>query len=79
MANFDLVIKGGNLVIPDVGIQKADIGIKDEKIGAIAQSIPTGNSTRIVDASGKYVFPGAIDSHFHVGIYRPFEDDATSE
>jgi dihydropyrimidinase/allantoinase len=79
MANYDLVIKGGNLVIPNVGVQKADIGIIGEKIAAIAQTVPASNSTRVVDASGKYVFPGAIDSHFHVGIYRPFEDDATSE
>ncbi len=28
------------MVIPNVGVQKADIGIKGEKIGAIAQSIP---------------------------------------
>ena len=67
MANYDLVIKGGNLVIPDVGVQKADIGIKGEKIAAIAQTVPTNNSTRIVDAFGQYVFPGAIDSHFHIG------------
>jgi len=79
MADYDLVIKGGNLVIPNVGVQKADIGIKGEKIAAIAQTIPITNSTHIVDASGRHVFPGAIDSHFHVGIYRPFEDDATSE
>jgi dihydroorotase-like cyclic amidohydrolase len=32
-----------------------------------------------VDATGKAVFAGAIDSHFHVGIYSPFSEDAVSE
>ena len=41
MSNYDLVIKGGSLVIPNVGVKRADIGIKDEKIAAIAQTIPT--------------------------------------
>jgi len=32
-----------------------------------------------VDATGKKVFHGAIDSHVHVGIYRPLSEDAASE
>jgi dihydroorotase-like cyclic amidohydrolase len=77
--NYDVVIKGGNLVIPFLGVQKSDIGIKGEKIAAIDREIPTANARKIIDASNKHVFPGAIDSHFHVGIYRPLKDDAQSE
>ena len=33
---FDLVIKGGNVVLRD-GVYKVDIGIKDEKISSIAE------------------------------------------
>jgi len=79
MQKYGLVIKGGSLVIPRVGIIKADVGISGEKVTEIAENIPAQGAERVVDASGKFVFPGAIDSHFHVGIYRPMRDDATSE
>ena len=79
MQKYDSVVKGGSLVIPRVGIIKADVGISGEKVTEIAENIPAQGAERVVDASGKFVFPGAIDSHFHVGIYRPMRDDATSE
>jgi dihydropyrimidinase/allantoinase len=79
LSNYDVVIKGGSLVVPFLGVQKSDIGIRGEKIAAIDRDIPAAKSEMIIDASNKYVFPGAIDSHFHVGIYRPLKDDAESE
>jgi dihydroorotase (multifunctional complex type) len=79
MSGYDLLIKGGDVAIPNVGLKRADIGIMGEKIAAIAENIPTESSSRVIDATGKCVFPGAIDSHFHVGIYRSFKDDAISE
>ena len=79
MSEYDLVIKGGHVVIPYVGVQKADIGIQAEKIAAIDSNISTDGAKKIIDASNRYVFPGAIDSHFHIGIYRPLAEDAASE
>jgi len=79
MNKYDLVIKNGNIVIPKVGVINADIGIVKEKISAIAKNIEVKEAARVIDASGKYVFPGAVDSHFHIGIFRPMEEDATSE
>jgi len=66
MENYDMVIKGGSLVIPFVGVQKSDIGIKDEKIAVINRDIPAANAETVIDASNKYVFPGAVDSHFQI-------------
>jgi len=79
MRKYDLIVKGGRLVIPKVGIIKADVGVSGEKVTEIAEDIPTQGSGRIFDASGKFVFPGAIDSHFHIGILRPMREDAKSE
>ena len=42
------------------------IGIRGEKIVAIADSLPEGPGTQIVDAVGAYVTPGGIDSHVHL-------------
>ena len=79
MSEYDLVIKGGHVVIPNVGVQKADIGITGETIAAINDNIASESAKKVIDATGRYVFPGAVDSHFHIGIYRPFADDAVSE
>ncbi len=79
MSAYDLLIKSGDVAIPHVGLRRADIGIMGERIAAIAENIPPEGSSRVIDAAGKCVLPGAIDSHFHVGIYRPFKDDAISE
>ena len=79
MSVYDLVVKGGNVVVPYVGVQRADIGISGEKIAAIGSEIADQGAAKTIDATGRYVFPGAVDSHFHIGIYRPLAEDAISE
>ena len=79
MASYDLLIKGGSVVIPYLGVRKADIGVTGETIGAIAETIPSEEAEKVIDATDKFVFPGVVDSHFHIGIYRPYRDDAISE
>ncbi len=79
MPDYNLLIKDGNVVIPNLGVRKADIGIIGAGIGAVADTIPTEEASQVIDATDRFVFPGAVDSHFHVGIYRPYRDDAISE
>ena len=76
---YDLLIKNGNVVFPGRFVRKTDVGVSDGKIAAIGMNLEQGNSERAIDANGKFVFPGIVDSHFHVGIYRPFSEDAFSE
>ena len=42
------------------------IGIKGEKIIAIAKSLTEGPDTQIIDAEGAYLTPGGVDSHVHL-------------
>ena len=79
MSLFDLVIKNGTLVIPHTGLVQADVGVKEGRIVAIGESIAVHEAETIIQARGKMVFPGAVDSHYHVGIYRPFSQDAETE
>ena len=67
---YDLLIQKG-IVVTGSGIQKADVGIKGEKIAAIQLGLPTKEAGRVIDASGKYVMPGVIDVHVH----PVYEDD----
>lgn len=62
---FDLVVKNGRIVTSDQ-IFSANIGVKGETIAAIfAPGLPF-EARDVVDAKGKYVFPGGIDSHAHL-------------
>jgi len=62
--NVDLLIKGGTLVTGQ-GIQHGDLAVRGETIAAIGQDLPTEGCQRVIDATGKYVFPGIIDVHVH--------------
>ena len=63
MDKFDLVIKNGK-VFTSGDEYSADIGIRDGKIAAIAETLENGE--KIIDAAGKWIFPGAIDIHTHL-------------
>ncbi len=76
---YDLVIKEGSVVFPFHGTVRCDIGVRHGKIAAIADELAQADADNVVDARGRHVFPGAVDSHFHVGIYRPHSEDAESE
>lgn len=60
---MDLLIKSGTIVTA-CDIYKADIGIENEKIALIGKNIPRNNA-KVIDAEGKYIFPGGIDVHTH--------------
>src|SRR4029077_3337413 len=60
--SFDLVIRGGAVVTAEKTL-RADIGIQGEKIAAIGTSL---SGKTILDAGGKLVMPGGVDSHCHV-------------
>jgi dihydropyrimidinase/allantoinase len=79
MVKYDTIIKNGKIVFPKRGIIKGSIGISDGKIAAIARDLSPFNADRVFDADGNVVFPGVVDSHFHIGIYRPVREDAYSE
>ena len=60
---FDVTIRNGRICTANETYY-ADIGIKDGVITAIAQNLPAGKHD--VDAAGRWVLPGGIDSHCHV-------------
>ncbi len=71
----DTIVKGGTIVTATDNFA-ADVLIENGKIAAIAGSIPT-NGTRLIDASGSYVFPGFIDPHTHLDM--PFGGTVTAD
>ena len=67
---YDILIHKG-LVVTGSEIQKADVGVKGEKIIAVKPGLLEKEASLAINASGKYVIPGVIDVHVH----PVYEDD----
>lgn len=66
---MSLLIKNGQIITGD-SRYVADIWCEGETITRIAKDIEAPAGAEVIDATGKYVFPGFIDPHTH--IYLPF-------
>jgi dihydroorotase/N-acyl-D-amino-acid deacylase len=64
---FDLIIRGGN-VLDGTGVdaRRADVGIKGDRITAIANLVDR-SAGHVIDATGKVVSPGFIDTQGQSG------------
>jgi len=62
MSDYDLVIQGGTVASVS-GVFKADVAVRGETIAAIGLGL-TGK--RVIDARGKLVLPGGVDTHSHI-------------
>ncbi len=75
-----ILIQNGTLICPE-GPVKADLRVEGDKIAEIGPGLPIGDS-RVMDAAGKLVFPGFIDTHTHFemnkGSPRETADDWAS-
>lgn len=50
-------------------LDAADLLLRDGKIAAIGTSLEAPTGARIIDANGRWVTPGIIDVHSHLGVY----------
>ncbi|MDA0214753.1 MAG: amidohydrolase family protein, partial [Planctomycetota bacterium] len=64
-----LLIQGGE-VVTDSKRFRADVLCQNDLITQIGENLVAPAGATIVDAKGKFVFPGFIDPHVH--IYLPF-------
>jgi dihydropyrimidinase len=62
MPGFDTIIRGGT-VATAADTFACDVGIKDGRIAALGQDL--GDAPEVIDATGRLVLPGGIDSHVH--------------
>lgn len=79
MARYDAAVVGGTVVIPYHGAVRCDVGIRSGAIAALSEAIAPSEADELIDARGRLVLPGAIDAHFHLGIYRPLAEDVATE
>jgi len=63
---YDLVIRGGRVIDPSVGLDAVrDVAIAGGRIAAVAANV-AGDASDALDARGKLVVPGLLDIHTHV-------------
>ena len=65
----DLLIKGGTILTVTHGkIENGSILIHNGKIAAVGKNVSAPGNAKVIDASGKFVMPGIIDSHSHIAL-----------
>jgi len=75
----DLLIRGGTvLTITSGDLPNTDVLIRNGKIAEIGQNLTAPQGVRVIDAQGRFVMPGLLDSHSHMGIDRGINEGSRS-
>jgi imidazolonepropionase-like amidohydrolase len=68
-AHNEVVIKNALVMTVTHGnVKNGSVYIKDGKIAAVGESVNAPSSATVIDAGGKYLTPGIIDSHSHLAL-----------
>jgi dihydropyrimidinase len=70
---MSVLIKGGRVVTATDDVV-ADVLVENGRVSLLAESLDV-SADRVIDASGKYVLPGAVDPHTHLDM--PFGGTTT--
>ena len=73
---FDTIIKNGTIVTANDTFA-SDLGLKDGRISAIANTLPVENGAKVIDSVGRLVMPGGVDVHTHLDM--PFGGTTSSD
>jgi dihydropyrimidinase len=75
MAKLDLKIMNGT-VATAADVFRCDIGVRDGRVVLLGDDLPAAEET--IDAKGKLIVPGGIDSHCHMD-QQPWEGRVTAD
>jgi imidazolonepropionase-like amidohydrolase len=68
-ANAVTVIQNATILTVTHGtIEKGSILIRNGKIAEVGRNVSVPGGATVIDAAGKYVMPGIIDCHSHIGV-----------
>jgi dihydropyrimidinase len=72
---YDLAISGGTVVLPE-GPAATNIGVRNGLIARISTDVLRARN--VIDAGGRLVLPGGVDSHCHMD-QQPWEGRSTAD
>jgi len=74
------IIRGATVLTgKDTELKNASILLQDGKIAAIGPKVPEPPGSVVISGKGKFVTPGLIDIHSHLGVYPSPSNEATSD
>ena len=76
----ELLIHNVTIVSPErsTPLTHADVLIRGNRISRIGRGLQA-SAARKIDGRGRYLIPGLIDSHVHVGFPAPFDNEVASD
>ncbi|WP_394002016.1 amidohydrolase [Luteimonas sp. WGS1318] len=70
IASAPVLISGATVLTGDGGrLENADVLLQDGRIAAVGTGLDVPANAQRVDGTGKWVTPGIIDVHSHLGVY----------
>ena len=67
--HHDVLIKNATVMTVTHGnIKNGSVYLKDGKIAAVGENVNAPADATVIDAGGKYVTPGIVDSHSHIAL-----------
>jgi imidazolonepropionase-like amidohydrolase len=68
-SHHDVVIKNATVMTVTHGnISNGSVYVKDGKIAAVGATLSAPADATVIDAGGKYLTPGIVDSHSHIAL-----------
>jgi imidazolonepropionase-like amidohydrolase len=65
----NVLIKNGTVITITKGtLENTDVLVKDGKVSQIGKNIAAPAGYKVIDATNKFVMPGIIDAHSHIGL-----------
>lgn len=72
---MDLLLRNAKVFTP-AGPVECDVAVKDGKVTKVAGDLQE-QASKVIDLTGKYVFPGLVDGHTHMEF--PFMGTVTAD
>jgi 5-methylthioadenosine/S-adenosylhomocysteine deaminase len=61
----DLLVRGGDVLLPDRSLARADVLVRGGEIAAVGEGVE--GDAPVLDATGSIVTPGLVNAHYHSG------------
>src|SRR5215475_5025315 len=74
MSDGSVAITGGRVItVTGPVLESGTVLITDGKITAVGADVAAPDGVPVIDAAGKWVLPGFIEAHGHVGVHEEAE------
>jgi imidazolonepropionase-like amidohydrolase len=64
---------------PQGRLEKGTVLVRDGKIAAVGTDVAVPDGARVVDAAERFLTPGIVDTHSHMGVYPWPHSDANAD